>query len=158
VWSERSRKAGTTAGTVFAIGAVYAAGAGFATSRIATFMACGIFAAVVIQLPLGRLSDGVDRRAVLAAMSGHAANTGYLEEPALSLFLDLYRGPVVRLLVRLHVYALSSNVGTTCSLSCSAGLAAINAARRWSAARSVPIRLSVSNSMRSSVITMAKDS
>jgi MFS family permease len=64
---------GATTGTVFSLGAVYAAGEGLATSRIAVFMACGIFAAVVMQLPLGRLSDRIDRRSVLAAMSGFAA-------------------------------------------------------------------------------------
>jgi MFS family permease len=64
---------GAASATAFSLGAVYAATEGFAVSRIATFVALGIFAAVLIQLPLGRLSDRTDRRNVLAAMSTVAA-------------------------------------------------------------------------------------
>jgi MFS family permease len=64
---------GATGGTVFALGPVYASDAGFSTVGISAFMALNIFAAVAVQLPLGRLSDRLDRRNVLAAMSVVAA-------------------------------------------------------------------------------------
>jgi MFS family permease len=65
--------AGATAGTLFMLGPVYAARSGFATAAVATFMASSILPAIVLQLPLGRLSDRVDRRTVLMAISIAAA-------------------------------------------------------------------------------------
>src|SRR5215510_13831832 len=64
---------GATAGTLFTLGPVYAARSGFDTAAVATFMACSILPAIVLQLPLGRLSDRVDRRSVLMAISIAAA-------------------------------------------------------------------------------------
>ena len=64
---------GATAGTLFALGPVYAARSGFDTAAVATFMACSILPAIVLQLPLGRLSDRVDRRTVLIGISIGAA-------------------------------------------------------------------------------------
>ena len=64
---------GATAGTLFTLGPVYAARSGFDTGAVATFMACSILPAIVLQLPLGRLSDRVDRRNVLIGISIGAA-------------------------------------------------------------------------------------
>jgi MFS family permease len=64
---------GATTATLFSLGPVYAARSGFDTSSVATFMACAILPAIVLQLPLGRLSDRVDRRTVLIALSIAAA-------------------------------------------------------------------------------------
>jgi MFS family permease len=64
---------GATAGTLFSLGPVYAASSGLGTAAVATFMASSILPAVVLQLPLGRLSDRVDRRNVLIAISVSAA-------------------------------------------------------------------------------------
>jgi MFS family permease len=64
---------GATAGTLFSLGPVYAARSGFDTAGVATFMACSILPAIALQLPLGRLSDRVDRRTVLIAISAAAA-------------------------------------------------------------------------------------
>lgn len=64
---------GATAGTLFTLGPVYAARSGFDTAAVATFMASSILPAIVLQLPLGRLSDRVDRRTVLIAISVGAA-------------------------------------------------------------------------------------
>src|SRR5690348_14509682 len=64
---------GATAGTLYTLGPVYAARSGFDTASVATFMACSILPAIVLQLPLGRLSDRVDRRTVLMAISIGAA-------------------------------------------------------------------------------------
>jgi MFS family permease len=64
---------GATAGTLFSLGPVYAARSGLDRAAIATFMACSILPAVVLQLPLGRWSDRVDRRNVLIAIALSAA-------------------------------------------------------------------------------------
>jgi MFS family permease len=64
---------GATAATLFSLGPVYAASSGLDTAAVATFMASSILPAVVLQLPLGRLSDRVDRRSVLIAISISAA-------------------------------------------------------------------------------------
>jgi MFS family permease len=64
---------GATAGSLFSLGPVYAASSGLETSAVATFMASSILPAVVLQLPLGRLSDRVDRRNVLIAIAVAAA-------------------------------------------------------------------------------------
>jgi MFS family permease len=63
---------GAASGTVFALGPVYAAGA-YAMSGVSAFMAFSIFIAVLAQLPLGRLSDRLDRRTVLSGISLVAA-------------------------------------------------------------------------------------
>lgn len=64
---------GATAGTLFSLGPVYAARSALDTAAVATFMASSILPAIVLQLPLGRLSDRVDRRNVLIAISVAAA-------------------------------------------------------------------------------------
>jgi MFS family permease len=64
---------GATAGTLFSLGPVYAASSGLDTAAVATCMASSIVPAVALQLPLGRLSDRVDRRSVLIAISIAAA-------------------------------------------------------------------------------------
>jgi MFS family permease len=64
---------GATAATLFSLGPVYAASSGLDTAAVATFMASSILPAVVLQLPLGRLSDRVDRRSVVIAISISAA-------------------------------------------------------------------------------------
>jgi len=67
---------GVATGTLFALGPVYAETIGLDRGEIAAFMAAAILAAVVTQLPVGRLSDRVDRRLVLigaCAVAGGAA-------------------------------------------------------------------------------------
>src|SRR5262245_10933625 len=64
---------GVTAGTLFTLGPVYAARSGMDTAGVAMFMGSSILPAIVLQLPLGRLSDSVDRRNVLMAISIGAA-------------------------------------------------------------------------------------
>jgi MFS family permease len=57
---------GMTSAIIFAIGPVYARLSGFNARGVAAFMGVSILAAVVTQLPLGRLSDRTDRRTVIA--------------------------------------------------------------------------------------------
>jgi MFS family permease len=58
---------GMISSIVFSMGPVYARLSGFGNRGIATFMAVSILAAVVTQYPVGRLSDRMDRRTVIAA-------------------------------------------------------------------------------------------
>jgi MFS family permease len=56
---------GLMLGSFYALGAVYLQGLGLDQTRIATFMSVVIFAGVILQMPIGRLSDRFDRRTVL---------------------------------------------------------------------------------------------
>jgi MFS family permease len=58
---------GAVSGCLFALGAVYAGGKGFSTLEVSLFMAAAILAACLTQLPMGRLSDRMDRRSVVTA-------------------------------------------------------------------------------------------
>jgi MFS family permease len=60
--------AGAVSGSLFALGAIYGAGQGMSTRDVSLFMAFAILAATLTQLPVGRFSDRVDRRKVLAAV------------------------------------------------------------------------------------------
>ncbi|QPJ64372.1 MAG: MFS transporter [Candidatus Nitrohelix vancouverensis] len=60
---------GIAHGSFLGMGAVYAQMAGFAQDQVAAFMATLIFGGVVLQLPIGRLSDHLDRRTVLTGVS-----------------------------------------------------------------------------------------
>ncbi len=64
---------GMLTSALFSMGSVYARLNGFAATEIATFMAVMILAAVFTQLPIGRLSDRMDRRSVLVAVCALAA-------------------------------------------------------------------------------------
>jgi MFS family permease len=58
---------GTVSSIIFAMGPVYARLSGLDTSGVARFMTASILAAVVTQYPVGRVSDRMDRRTVIAA-------------------------------------------------------------------------------------------
>jgi MFS family permease len=64
---------GLVTSAMFSMGSVYARLNGLAATEIATFMAVMILATVLTQLPIGRLSDRVDRRSVLVAVCVLAA-------------------------------------------------------------------------------------
>jgi MFS family permease len=59
---------GLISSIIFSMGPVYARLSGLTTHKIATFMAVSILAAVVTQYPIGRLSDRMDRRTVIAGI------------------------------------------------------------------------------------------
>ena len=59
---------GLISAIIFSMGPVYAHLSGFQTDGVATFMALSILAAVVTQYPIGRLSDRIDRRTVIAGV------------------------------------------------------------------------------------------
>jgi MFS family permease len=59
---------GLISAIIFSMGPVYARLSGLETRGVAAFMAVSILAAVVTQYPVGRLSDRIDRRTVIAAV------------------------------------------------------------------------------------------
>jgi MFS family permease len=59
---------GLISAIIFSMGPVYARLSGLDTGSVATFMAVSILAAVATQYPVGRLSDRVDRRTVIAGV------------------------------------------------------------------------------------------
>jgi MFS family permease len=60
--------AGMVTANVYSMGPVYARLSGLDTSGVATFMGISVLAAVVLQFPVGRLSDRIDRRTVIAGI------------------------------------------------------------------------------------------
>lgn len=64
---------GLTNGAFFGMGAVYAASIGLSVGNISLFMAATVIGGVVLQWPMGRLSDRIDRRIVLACVTIVAA-------------------------------------------------------------------------------------
>ncbi len=57
---------GAVSGCLFSLGALYTGGKGFSTLEVSLFMAAAILAACITQLPVGRISDRMDRRQVVA--------------------------------------------------------------------------------------------
>lgn len=69
---------GIANGAYGTLGAVFGARAGLSQSTVALMMSLTIFAGALAQFPAGRLSDRIDRRLVLAALSSVAALAGLL--------------------------------------------------------------------------------
>jgi MFS family permease len=59
---------GMVSSSVYSMGPVYARLSGLSTSGVAAFMGVSILSAVVTQYPVGRLSDRLDRRTVIAGV------------------------------------------------------------------------------------------
>ena len=59
---------GLISATIFSMGPVYARLSGLTTHGVATFMGVSILSAVLTQYPVGRLSDRIDRRTVIAGI------------------------------------------------------------------------------------------
>jgi MFS family permease len=79
---------GMISSTIFSMGPVYARLSGLGTSGVATFMAVSILAAVLTQYPIGRLSDRMDRRTVIAIVCTIAT----LAAVSIVVFNDMPRG------------------------------------------------------------------
>jgi len=60
---------GMAQGTIFGLGAIYAAEVLFNTTAISWFMACFMIGSLIAQWPVGYVSDHIGRRAVMAALS-----------------------------------------------------------------------------------------
>lgn len=68
---------GLTGASFRSIGPLYAAGLGMDVKSVATFMSAGIVGGIVLQYPLGHLSDRVDRRYVILLATLGAALSGF---------------------------------------------------------------------------------
>ena len=75
---------GMTGSAFRTIGPVYAQSIGMSVASVATFMSAGIFGGIVLQYPLGWLSDRYDRRIALATASMGAVFAG--------MFINLFAG------------------------------------------------------------------
>jgi MFS family permease len=95
---------GMISSIIFSMGPVYARLSGLGTSGVATFMAASILAAVLTQYPVGRLSDRMDRRTVIAAVctlativAGSIAAFGEMPRAALLALAAVFSGLVLTL-------------------------------------------------------------
>lgn len=61
--------AGVLQGTVFGMGAVYARAAGLSVGETSVFMFALVVSAAVLQWPIGKLSDHIDRRTVILGLA-----------------------------------------------------------------------------------------
>ncbi|MCP8894218.1 MFS transporter [Shinella daejeonensis] len=93
---------GIANGAFGTLGAVFGANVGLPASTIAVMMSVAIFAGAIMQLPAGRVSDRIDRRMVLAALSAVAAFAGI----ALFVFQPV---SVVLLLALTAIYGAAAN-------------------------------------------------
>ncbi len=64
---------GAAAGTLVGLGAVYATAVGMSPSRITLFLAAPLIGGMIMQWPIGRLSDKVPRRGVMVVVASVAA-------------------------------------------------------------------------------------
>lgn len=76
---------GLATGSLLTLGAVYARDAGLAIGQISILLSVTLLAGVAVQVPIGRLSDRIDRRVVIAVAAvvatGAAATAGLLDVP-----------------------------------------------------------------------------
>jgi len=90
---------GMISSIIFSMGPVYSRLSGHGTAGVAAFMAVSILAAVLTQYPIGRLSDRMDRRTVIAIVcalatiiAGSVATLGPLPRGAFLLLTALFSG------------------------------------------------------------------
>jgi MFS family permease len=95
---------GMISSIIFSMGPVYARLNGSGTRGVAAFMAVSILAAVLTQYPIGRLSDRMDRRTVIASVctlatlaAGSIAALGPLPRPVFLLLAALFSGSALTL-------------------------------------------------------------
>jgi MFS family permease len=67
---------GLANGAFWALGPISAAGSGLDQNAVALFMSVAVLAGALVQWPIGRLSDRIDRRIVLLVLLAGAAATG----------------------------------------------------------------------------------
>ncbi|MDB6090393.1 MAG: hypothetical protein JWN85_3177 [Gammaproteobacteria bacterium] len=95
---------GMISSIIFSMGPVYARLSGLGTRGVATFMAVSILSGVVTQYPVGRLSDRMDRRTVIAVVctfativAGSIAMFGDMPPAALLILTATFSGLVLTL-------------------------------------------------------------
>ncbi len=65
--------AGICFAAFFSMAPVFAQGLGMAAAEIGYFMAAGVFGGLVLQIPLGKLSDRIERRKIIAGVAFSSA-------------------------------------------------------------------------------------
>lgn len=76
------------------LGAVYGSRIGLSTTMVGVMMSIAVLAGALIQIPVGRLSDKIDRRYVLAGTAALSVSAGLL----LLIFRPVAPGPVLWLI------------------------------------------------------------
>lgn len=72
---------GIAMGAFWGLGALFASRIGLDTNGVASFISCTIVGGALLQFPIGRLSDGMDRRRMLGIISLTAGATALLLLP-----------------------------------------------------------------------------
>lgn len=87
---------GLAMGAFWGMGAVFATRSGLDAAGVATFMTCAILGGALLQYPLGRYSDRVDRRKVLGAVAALASLA--------ALLMALLSGTTAGMLITIALY------------------------------------------------------
>jgi MFS family permease len=128
---------GLANGAFWTLAPVYAQSLGFTTRELALFMSVFIAGGAIVQWPLGRLSDRMDRRWIIAATCAAAAACGLvlggagpvlLQTPALFYAIVFAFGAAVLPLYSLSVAHANDRLPRAEFVEASAGLLMINAA------------------------------
>lgn len=122
--------AGLVTSAFYSLGPVYGIETGMDVRQISIMMALGILGGVVSQFPLGRYSDGKDRRVVLlAAMTAGAvvAFISWLFKFDNAAFTMLFLGIFMMPIYALSLAQASDNVENSSFLEVGTGLLVVNA-------------------------------
>lgn len=128
---------GLANGAFWTLAPLYAQSLGFTTRELALFMSVFIAGGAIVQWPLGRLSDGMDRRWIIATTCAAAAGCGLVlgafgqflvSVPALFYFIVFVFGAVALPLYSLSVAHANDRLPRADFVEVSAGLLMINAA------------------------------
>jgi MFS family permease len=128
---------GLANGAFWTLAPVYAQSLSFTTRELALFMSVFIAGGAIVQWPLGRLSDGMDRRWIIAATCAAAAACGLvlggagpvlLQTPMLFYLIVFAFGAALLPLYSLSVAHANDRLPRAEFVEASAGLLMINAA------------------------------
>ncbi|MBI1778067.1 MAG: MFS transporter [Proteobacteria bacterium] len=64
---------GLLQGALYSLGPIFAASSGLGLAQVSTFMSATVIGALLLQLPIGRFSDRIDRRVMLLAVAAGTA-------------------------------------------------------------------------------------
>ena len=127
---------GLANGAFWTLAPVYAQALGFTTRELALFMSVFIAGGAIVQWPLGRLSDGMDRRWIIAATCTAAAACGLVlgsagqilaSVPSLFYFVVFVFGAAALPLYSLSVAHANDRLPRAEFVEAAAGLLMINA-------------------------------
>ena len=118
---------GFCAGTVFGIGAVYAAELGKSNAWTASFLACYVFGSAILPLIIGTLSDRLDRRMVIMAIAFIAFASSLLFNISEILFpVMVLFGGIITSIYSVGLAYMSDNIKQEHAVSASTTLILLN--------------------------------